>query len=106
MSPSSLNSTRPYSTEVPSCDRNVPPPEEALMNLLILGCGKTGSLVADMARERRHHVTAIASAQNVEGSALTGDKLRDIDMVIDFTTPSAVLGNIEACLDTKKSMVV
>ena len=76
------------------------------MNLLILGCGKTGSLVADLARERRHRVIAIASAQNVDRSALTGEKLRNIDMVIDFTTPSAVLGNIEACLDAKKSMVV
>ena len=26
------------------------------MNLLILGRGKTGSLVAESARERRHHV--------------------------------------------------
>ena len=76
------------------------------MNLLILGCGKTGALVAELARERRHHVTAISSAQNTGGSALSGDKLREVDMVIDFTTPSAVGGNIEACLRARKNMVV
>ena len=59
-----------------------------------------------MARERRHHVTAISSAQNTGGSALSGDKLREVDMVIDFTTPSAVGGNIEACLRARKNMVV
>jgi 4-hydroxy-tetrahydrodipicolinate reductase len=76
------------------------------MNLLILGCGKTGSLVAEVARERRHHATAISSAQNAGGSALSGDKLREVDMVIDFTTPSVVVGNIQACLRAGKSMVV
>ncbi len=33
-------------------------------------------------------------------------KLASVDMVIDFTAPSAVLQNIEACLHAGKSMVV
>jgi 4-hydroxy-tetrahydrodipicolinate reductase len=76
------------------------------VNLLILGRGKTGSLVADVARERNHHVALLCAADNPNASALTKDKLRDIDVVVDFTTPRAVLGNIEACLGAGKSMLV
>lgn len=76
------------------------------MNLLILGRGKTGALVAEVARERRHHVRALGRQDNLDSCALTGDALRDVDVVIDFTTPAAVLENIQACLQHKKNMVV
>jgi 4-hydroxy-tetrahydrodipicolinate reductase len=76
------------------------------MNLLILGRGKTGSLVADVARERDHQATVLCSADNSQSSALTPEKLRQVDVVIDFTTPQAVLGNIEACVSAGKNMVV
>jgi 4-hydroxy-tetrahydrodipicolinate reductase len=76
------------------------------MNLLVLGRGKTGSLVAEVAREWRHHVRVLGGADNQHGCALTHDSLRDVDVVVDFTTPGAVLGNIEACLREKKNMVV
>jgi 4-hydroxy-tetrahydrodipicolinate reductase len=76
------------------------------MNLLILGRGKTGSLAAEVAGQRRHHVRLVGSAENAGGAALTAEKLSDIDVVIDFTTPSCVIGNIEACIGAGKSMVV
>ena len=76
------------------------------MHLLILGRGKTGSLVADVGRERRHRVQAIGSSENVAGAALTPEKLSDIDMVIDFTGPHCVLPHIEACVHCGKNMVV
>jgi len=76
------------------------------MNVLILGRGKTGSLVADVARERRHQVTVIGAGDNPRASALTAERLAPITMVIDFTTPTAVLGNVEACMRAKKSIVV
>ena len=34
------------------------------------------------------------------------ENLRDVDVVIDFTTPEAVLGNIDACIAAHKPMVV
>jgi 4-hydroxy-tetrahydrodipicolinate reductase len=43
------------------------------MNLLILGRGKTGSLVADLARERRHHVQVLSGADNANARAHTPD---------------------------------
>jgi 4-hydroxy-tetrahydrodipicolinate reductase len=76
------------------------------MNILLLGHGKTGTLVAEVARQRRHHVRVAGAAENAAGAALTAEKLRDIDMVIDFTAPSCVVGNIEGCAGAGKSMVV
>ncbi|MGD0416683.1 MAG: 4-hydroxy-tetrahydrodipicolinate reductase [Terriglobales bacterium] len=76
------------------------------MNLLILGRGKTGSLVAEVARARRHHVRVLSAAENPRASALTPDALSAIDVVIDFTTPAAVVANAEACIRAKKNLVV
>jgi 4-hydroxy-tetrahydrodipicolinate reductase len=76
------------------------------MNILILGRGKTGSLVAEVARERGHHVNVLGSGDNPKASALTAEKLAAVDMVIDFTSPTAVLAHIEACLRAGKSIVV
>jgi 4-hydroxy-tetrahydrodipicolinate reductase len=76
------------------------------MRLLILGRGKTGSLVAEVARDRRHEVAVLCSTDNPNASALTASRLAEIDVVIDFTTPKAVIQNIEACSAAGKSMVV
>jgi 4-hydroxy-tetrahydrodipicolinate reductase len=76
------------------------------VNLLILGRGKTGSLVAEVARDQGHSITLLCAAENLRASALTQEKLRAVDLVIDFTTPQAVLGNIEACVRAGKNMVV
>lgn len=76
------------------------------MNILILGKGKTGALVAELAGERGHNATAVSSGDNKGGAALTREKLAEIDVVIDFTTPSAVLENISAVARAGKRMVV
>ncbi len=76
------------------------------LNLLVLGRGKTGSLVAEVARERGHRVHSIDEVDNPDASWLTSENLREFDVVIDFTTPEAVLANIQACLRAKKAMVV
>jgi 4-hydroxy-tetrahydrodipicolinate reductase len=76
------------------------------MNLLVLGRGKTGSLAADVARERRHHVRVAGAKENANSAAITADNLRDVNVVIDFTTPHCVLANIEACVKAGKNIVV
>jgi 4-hydroxy-tetrahydrodipicolinate reductase len=76
------------------------------MKLLILGRGKTGSLVADVARERGHEVRVLCAADNPKASALTPERLADIDVVIDFTTPKAVLEDIAAVVLARKNMLV
>lgn len=76
------------------------------MKLLLLGAGKTGSLVAEVARERGHVVTILRSADNARGSGITRELLDTTDVVVDFTVPDCVLANIRACVSAKKNMVV
>jgi 4-hydroxy-tetrahydrodipicolinate reductase len=76
------------------------------VNLLILGFGKTGSLVAEVARARGHNVRALDVDENAHASALTPAFLAPFDVAIDFTTPSAVIANAEACIRAGKNLVV
>jgi 4-hydroxy-tetrahydrodipicolinate reductase len=76
------------------------------MNLIILGKGKTGSLVAEIARARGHQVSALDENDNPHASALTVDLLRNTDALIDFTTPEAALQNIRAALTHGARIVV
>jgi 4-hydroxy-tetrahydrodipicolinate reductase len=76
------------------------------MRILILGAGKTGRLVADVAAERSHSVRALASGENPNASTLTPAFLKDFDAAIDFTTPSAVVANMRACLPHGIRMVI
>lgn len=76
------------------------------MKLVILGRGKTGSLVAEVARECGHEVRVLCAADNPNASGLAPERLADIDVVIDFTTPKAVLEDIAAVVLAGKNMVV
>jgi 4-hydroxy-tetrahydrodipicolinate reductase len=76
------------------------------MNILVLGKGKTGSLVAEIARERGHDARAVGSNENESGAAVRAEALATTDVVIDFTTPVAVVPNIEACSRAGSNIVV
>jgi 4-hydroxy-tetrahydrodipicolinate reductase len=76
------------------------------MKLLIIGRGKTGSLVAQVAKERHHDLQVVGAAENVQCAALSKEKLDTVDVVIDFTTPQAVVAHIEACVAARKPIVV
>jgi 4-hydroxy-tetrahydrodipicolinate reductase len=76
------------------------------MNLLLLGRGKTGSLVAQAAHQRHHQVQIVGSQENAAGAALTFEKLSAVEVIIDFTSPHCVVGHIEACVRAGKNMVV
>ena len=76
------------------------------MNLLILGRGKTGSLVAEVAAARKHQVRIAGAKENSAGEELAPDKLHNVAAVIDFTAPHCVLANIEACVKAGKNIVV
>jgi 4-hydroxy-tetrahydrodipicolinate reductase len=76
------------------------------MNLLLLGGGKTGSLVAEVARERKHHVRVLRATDNPHAAALTPPNLENVDVVVDFTNPASVLENVLACASARKNIVV
>ena len=76
------------------------------MIFLVLGRGKTGSIVADVAHERGHGVRVIGEEENRNASALTPPLLTQVDAVIDFTTAEAVVPNLRACLSAGAKVVV
>ena len=76
------------------------------MKLLVLGRGKTGALVAEVAKERGHEVRSLGSKENQDGRALTLELLKETDVVIDFTTPLAVVANIIHCAEAGVPVVV
>lgn len=76
------------------------------MRILVLGKGKTGSLVAEVARERGHQVSALDIVDNEHGAALSATNLAGVDVVIDFTAPEAAVENINAVLAVGGRIVV
>ena len=76
------------------------------MLILVLGKGKTGSLVAEVARERGHGVRALDIDENAHASALTAASLAGVDVVVDFTAPEAAVENMRAVLAVGGRIVV
>ncbi len=76
------------------------------MLFLVLGRGKTGNIVAQVAHERGHGVRVLGEEENRNASALNAPFLAGFDVVIDFTTPEAVIPNLRACLANGARVVV
>ena len=76
------------------------------MRVLVLGAGKTGKLVAEVATARGHSVYVLDAKENKEAAALTFPFVTGFDVVIDFTTPEAVVQNMRACLAAGAKMVI
>src|SRR5215472_2562743 len=76
------------------------------MKILVLGRGKTGALVSEIARERQHEVQTLASQENQDGRALTPATLKGVDAGVDFTTPHAVIPNVIRCVEAGVPIVV
>jgi 4-hydroxy-tetrahydrodipicolinate reductase len=76
------------------------------MKFILLGAGKTGAVVSEIATQRGHTVEIIEVNENHNASALTKKRLAGIDAVIDFTSPEAVMSNIEATIRAGANMVV
>ena len=70
------------------------------MRLAIVGNGKMGRAVAELADEHGHVVHAIIGrAENADGAALTRERLAGVDAAIEFTRPDAVVGNLERLIE-------
>jgi 4-hydroxy-tetrahydrodipicolinate reductase len=76
------------------------------MLFLVLGKGKTGSLVAEVARERGHGVRALDIYENRGASSITAPLLAGVDTVIDFTNAEAAVENMRAVLALGARIVV
>ena len=76
------------------------------MRMLVLGHGKTGKLVAEVAAEHGHSVHVLDAKENKDAAALTAPFVAGFDTVVDFTTPEAVIPNMRACLANGAKMVI
>ena len=67
------------------------------LRLGIIGDGKMGRAVADLARERAFVVTAmLGSDDNADAEGVTRDRFGDAEVVVEFTEPAAAPANIVA----------
>lgn len=65
------------------------------LRLAIVGDGKMGRAVNELARERGYVVTVmVGQGENRDGAAMTRDRLGDADVVIEFTEPASAPANI------------
>lgn len=70
----------------------------APVRLALIGAGKMGRAVAQLARERDWPVVAtIASGENAGGTGITPESLAGAQVAIEFTTPLAAPANVLAC---------
>ena len=66
------------------------------MNLAIVGYGKMGRLIEQLAPEFGFTVTLkLDEFNNVDGAGMTAENFRGVDVAVEFSTPHTVVGNIE-----------
>ena len=66
------------------------------MNIAILGNGKMGKLIGELATEREHHIVAVSSSNNPANSL----DLSTTDVAIDFSTPTTAFENISHAINS------
>lgn len=77
------------------------------MTIALIGYGKMGREIEAVAKERKIPITKIFTAENNQsGRGITKQSLKNVDVCIEFTSPDAVLDNIEAVADAGKNIVV
>jgi 4-hydroxy-tetrahydrodipicolinate reductase len=77
------------------------------MNLAIIGYGKMGHLVEQLAPEFGFTVALrLDIDDNANGSGITAERFRGIDAAVDFSVPSAVLQDIERLASIGVNVVV
>jgi 4-hydroxy-tetrahydrodipicolinate reductase len=80
---------------------------ESTPRIAVIGMGKMGRAVAELAREREWPVVAMIDASaNRDGSGITPERLEGANVAIEFTTPRSAPANIRACARAACPVVV
>ena len=75
--------------------------------LAIIGAGRMGRSVAELAAERGWPVVATFGREgNEHGAGITRERLAGADVAVEFTTPAAAPDNVRACLRAGCPVVV
>ncbi|HKC67528.1 MAG TPA: 4-hydroxy-tetrahydrodipicolinate reductase [Bacteroidia bacterium] len=73
------------------------------MNIALLGYGKMGKEIEQIALQRNHTVVLKIGRNNIHD--LTPQQLKQADVAIEFSTPDAVAENIYTCFDADLPIV-
>ena len=74
------------------------------MKIAIIGYGRMGHLIEEVAKSRRLEISCIIDIDNTEKFA--SEEFRKSDVAIEFTTPSAAVEGILSCFAAKVPVVV
>ncbi len=74
------------------------------MNIALIGYGKMGKEIEQIALSRGHKIALIVDAHNA--SSYTIDELKKADVAIEFSTPDSALDNIYKCFEAGVPVVV
>lgn len=74
------------------------------MNIALIGYGKMGKEIEQIALSRGHKIVLTVDAHNA--NTFTMDELKKADVAIEFSTPDSALGNIYKCFDAGVPIVV
>ena len=74
------------------------------MNIALIGYGKMGKEIEQIALSRGHKIALIVDAHNA--SSYSVEELKKADVAIEFSTPDSALGNIYKCFDAGVPVVV
>lgn len=74
------------------------------MKIALIGYGKMGHIIEEIALSRGHEVVCTIDINNLEDFEC--EAFRSADVAIEFTTPKTALGNVAKCLAAKVPVVV
>jgi 4-hydroxy-tetrahydrodipicolinate reductase len=73
------------------------------MNIALIGYGKMGKAIHEIAKERGHEAVLIIDADNLHD--LTPENIKKADVVIEFTSPHTAFKNVTFCLQQSVPVV-
>ena len=77
------------------------------MRLLIVGHGRMGQLVEDLAPEYGFEVAGVLEiGDNADGSGVTPERCRDVDVAVDFSTAAATVATVPRLAAAGVNLVV
>src|SRR5438552_1939655 len=76
------------------------------MRILLVGHGRMGRLVADLAAEYGCDVAGVIDSRSATADGPSSDRWRDVDVAIDFSSAGAVPANVPALAKRGINLVV
>ncbi|RYE07010.1 MAG: 4-hydroxy-tetrahydrodipicolinate reductase [Sphingobacteriaceae bacterium] len=74
------------------------------MKIALLGYGKMGKMIEQIALERKHEIVLKITRENLHNLSI--ENLQQADVAIEFSTPHTVLANMKLCMDAGVPVVV